>query len=184
MLLLEGGEHMNTRKYNTDPALLLEQGKAIMSSSDESRFLFRVFAVNMVLSGTPASQVGASAGFTKAAVTGWVKTVDEHGFDALRPQRRPGRPSKLTEDQLKEVDAVIQTDPKEYGLKVWDGPSLSSYIKAQYGIEIGIRQCQRLFHTLGYSHIRPQTYPSKDYEGTEEREAFKKNAPKSKKTNP
>ena len=53
---------MNTRKYNTDPALLLEQGKAIMSSSDESRFLFRVFAVNMVLSGTPASQVGASAG--------------------------------------------------------------------------------------------------------------------------
>ena len=166
---------MNTRKYNTDPSLLLEQGKAIMSSSDESRFLFRVFAVNMVLSGTPASQVGAS---------GWVKTVDEHGFDALRPQRRPGRPSKLTEDQLKEVDAVIQTDPKEYGLKVWDGPSLSSYIKSQYGIDIGIRQCQRLFHTLGYSHIRPQTYPSKDYEGTEEREAFKKNAPKSKKTNP
>ena len=68
---------MNSRKYNTDPKVLLEQGKAIMTSSDESKFLFRVFAVNMVLSGTPASQVGASAGFTKAAVTGWVKTVDE-----------------------------------------------------------------------------------------------------------
>ena len=44
ILLRGGGAHMNTRKYNTDPALLLEQGKAIMSSSDESRFLFRVFA--------------------------------------------------------------------------------------------------------------------------------------------
>ena len=174
---------MNTRKYNTDPALLLEQGKAIMSSTDESRFLFRVFAVNMVLSGTPASQVGASAGFTKAAVTGWVKTVDEQGFEALRPQKRLGRPTKLTEDQLKEIDVVIQTDPKEHGLKVWDGPSLSSYIKSRYGVDIGIRQCQRLFHYLGYSRIRPQSYPSKDYEGTEEREAFKKNAPKSKKTN-
>ena len=43
---------MNSRKYSTDPAVLLEQGKAIMTSSDESRFLFRVFAVNMVLSGT------------------------------------------------------------------------------------------------------------------------------------
>ena len=152
---------MNTRKYNTDPAFLLEQGKAIMSSTDESRFLFRVFAVNMVLSGTPASQVSASTGFTKAAVIGWVKTGDEQGFDALRPQKRPGRPAKLTEDQRKAIDAVIQTEPKEHGLKVWDGPSLSSYFKSQYGVDIGIRQCQRLFHTLGFSHIRPQPYPTK-----------------------
>lgn len=169
---------MNSRKYSTDPAVLLEQGKAIMTSSDETRFLFRVFAVNMVLSGTPASQVGASAGFTKAAVTGWVKTVDEKGFDALRPQQRPGRPSKLTEQQLKEIDAIIQTDPKDYGLKVWDGPSLSSYIKAKYSVDISVRQCQRLFRNLGYSHIRPQPYPNKGYEDTEERNAFKKNETK------
>ena len=53
---------MNNRKYHTDPETLLAQGQAIMSSSDESKYLFRVFAVNMVLAGTPASQVGASAG--------------------------------------------------------------------------------------------------------------------------
>ena len=82
---------MNSRKYSTDPAILLEQGKAIMASSDESRFLFRVFAVNMVLSGTPASQVGASAGFTKAAVTGWVKAVDEKGKRRKDSQRRRDR---------------------------------------------------------------------------------------------
>lgn len=169
---------MNLRKYNTDPKILLEQGKAIMSSSDETKFLFRVFAVNMVLSGTPASQVGASAGYTKAAVTGWVKTVDEKGFDALRMQQRPGRPSKLSEQQLKEIDAVLQTDPKDHNLKVWDGPSLSSYIKSHYNVDIGVRQCQRLFRNLGYSHIRPQPHPSKGYEDTEERTAFKKNGPK------
>lgn len=175
---------MNLRKYSTDPAVLLEQGKAIMTSSDESKYLFRVFAVNMVLSGTPASQVGASAGFTKAAVTGWVKTVDEKGFEALRSQQRPGRPSKLTEDQLKQIDAAIQSDPRDYGIKVWDGPSLSAYIKKQFDVDIGVRQCQRLFRSLGYSHIRPQPYPSKGYEDTEERVSFKKNAPKSKKTTP
>lgn len=98
---------MNNRKYHTAPEALLAQGQAIMSSSEESKYLFRVFAVNMVLSGTPASQVGASAGFTKAAVTGWVKTVDEQGFEALRPRQRAGRPSKLTEDQLKEIDLML-----------------------------------------------------------------------------
>ena len=169
---------MNLRKYNTDPAILLEQGKAIMTSSDESKYLFRVFAVNMVLSGTPASQVGASAGYTKAAVTGWVKTVDEKGFEALRPQQRPGRPTKLTDQQLKEIDTVIQTDPKEHDLKVWDGPSLSAYIKSQYGVDISIRQCQRLFRNLGYSRIRPQPYPSTGNDDTEERIAFKKTEPR------
>ena len=58
----------------------------------------------------------------------------------------------------------------------WNGLSLSSYIKSQYGVDMGIRQCQRLFHNLSYSHIRLQPYPSKDYEGTEEREALKKRA--------
>ena len=180
----EGGVLMNARKYSTDPALLLEQGKAIMTSSDESKYLFRVFAVNMVLSGTPASQVGASAGFTKAAVTGWVKAVDEKGFEALRSQKHPGRPPKLTEEQLKEIDLAIQSDPKDYGIKVWDGPSLSAYIKKQFNVEIGVRQCQRLFKSLGFSRIRPQPYPSKGYEDAEERVAFKKSDPISKQTTP
>ena len=165
---------MNNRKYRTNPDELLAQGQAIMSSSDESRFLFRVFAVNMVLAGTPASQVGASAGFTKAAVTSWVKTVDEQGFEALRLQKRAGRPAKLNTEQLKNIDAVLQEDPNSHGFKVWDGSALSAYIKANYGIEIGVRQCQRLFHSLGYSRIRPQPFPSKGYEDTEEREALKK----------
>ena len=101
-----------------------------------------------------------------------------------KSQQRPGRPSKLTEDQLKQIDAAIQSDPRDYGIKVWDGPSLSAYIKKQFDVDIGVRQCQRLFRSLGYSHIRPQPYPSKGYEDTEERVSFKKNAPKSKKTTP
>lgn len=174
---------MNNRKYHTDPETLLAKGQAIMSSSDESKYLFRVFAVNMVLAGTPASQVGASAGFTKAAVTSWVKTADEKGFEALRPQQRAGRPSKLTQEQLKEIEQDLQKDSKSLGFKVWDGPALSAHIKAKYNIEISVRQCQRLFRNLGFSRIRPQPYPSKGYEDTEEREAFKKNRPKSSRTN-
>ena len=34
---------MNNRKYQTNPSDLLAQGQAIMSSSDESKYLFRVY---------------------------------------------------------------------------------------------------------------------------------------------
>lgn len=169
---------MNKRKYNTDPEILLMQGKAIMSSSDESRYHFRVFAVNMVLSGCSAAQIGAMAGVSKVAVTGWVKTADEQGFEALRPKKHKGRAAKLTEEQCNEIDIVLQSDPKEFGYKKWDGPTLSAYIQTKYGITLSVRQCQRLFHSLGFSHIRPQPYPSKGYEDSEQRNEFKKNAPK------
>ncbi len=45
---------MNSRKYNVGREELLRQGKEIMSSSNESRYYFRVFTVNMVLSGVAA----------------------------------------------------------------------------------------------------------------------------------
>ena len=167
--------HMNNRKYNTDPDLLLAQGKAIMSSSDESRYHFRVFAVNMVLSGFPASKIGEMAGVSKMAVSGWVKTADEQGFEALRSKSHSGRPCRLTDSQKAEIDKVLQEDPSDHGFKVWDGPSLSSYIKDTFHIDMCVRQCQRLFHELGYSRIRPQPYPSKGNEETDERIAFKKN---------
>jgi len=145
---------MNTRSYNVDPGSLLEQGKEILTATDESRFHFKVFAVNMVLAGCAAAQIGAMAGISRATVSSWVKTVDEHGFAALKTDRHPGRPSRLSPGQLAEIDGVLQENPQDYGFRVWDGPSLSAYITGRYGISLGVRQCQRLFHELGYSHIR------------------------------
>lgn len=60
--------YMNKWKYSTDPNELFAEDQANMSSSDEPKYLFRVCAVNMVLSRSPAAQVAASAGVTSAAV--------------------------------------------------------------------------------------------------------------------
>ena len=111
-----------------------------------------------------------------------VKTVDEKGFDALRTKKQTGRPAKLSSESIASIKAVLDDDdPKKYGYNVWDGPSLSAYILKEYGVSLCVRQCQRLFHNLGFSLVRPQTFPSKNKEGLkEEREAFKKNGRDSK----
>ena len=176
-IVLSDNTHYHIGKYGRmRRTFLIKQGKIIMSSTDETKFLFRVFAVNMVLAGSSAATVADLAGVTKATVTNWVRTVDEKGFDALRALKQSGRPSKLSESQLQSIDAALQSAPSDYGFKIWDGPSLSSYIFETFKVQLSTRQCQRLFHELGYSHIRPQPYPSKGYEDTAERESFKKNA--------
>ena len=90
------------------------------------------------------------AGVSKVTVTDWVKTADEQGFDALRSERRSDRPPKLSTERCAAIDSAIQSDPKSFGFKVWDGPSLSSYINSAFGVRISVRQCQRLFHDLGF----------------------------------
>ncbi len=165
---------MNTRKYKSNPNELLRQGKNIMLLSDNTKYYFRVYSVNLVLNGMAASEVAEIAGVSRSTVSGWVKAVDEHGFEALKTVKQSGRPPKLSEKKKVEIDAAIQNNPANYGIKIWDGPSLSAYIQEKYNIKISGRQCQRLFHELGYSKIRPQTFPSKDHENTEAREEFKK----------
>lgn len=167
---------MNRRKYKSDPEKLLEQGKKIMmrSESTDSKYKIRVFSVNLVLSGMSAAEVAEKAGVARSTVSDWVKTADEQGFDALKTVKPTGRHPKLNKTQREEIDAILQKNPNEYGYKVWDGPSLSDLIKKEYHIKLSIRQCQRLFHELGYSRIRPQVFPSKEYEDTEAREEFKK----------
>ena len=162
-------------KYNSDVNLLLEEGKKIMSSSEDTKYLMRVFTVILVLSGSKVSELSEMAGVTGATIYKWIKIVDEEGFEGLRNKKIPGRPPRLSDEQLAALDLAIQSDPKDYGFKTWDGPALSKYIEATFNVTIGVRRCQELFRKLGFSLIRPQTFPSKGYEDTEERTSFKKN---------
>ena len=101
--------------------------------------------------------------------------MDEGGFEALRPKKQPGRPHKLTKEQKEEIKDAILSEPSIHGYNVWDGPSLSDFIFRKYEVKLGVRQCQRLFHQLGFSQIRPQAFPAKDREEDPNRGEFKKN---------
>jgi len=66
-----------------------------------------------------------------------------------------GRPSLFSDTQLEEIKQVVSSDPENYGYHMWDGPTLSDYIKVKYNIEYGIRACQKLFHRFALRSIRP-----------------------------
>lgn len=165
---------MSIRKYQSDPQMLLEEGQKLMLQSDGSKFFTKVFAVNLVLAGKSAADVAKAAGLCRSTVSGWVKTVDEKGFQYLREKPRVGRRSKLSQEQYDELEQVLQKSPEEFGYKIWDGGALSDLIKQKYGVALKVRRCQYIFHALGFSRIRPQSFPSKRYERTQEREAFQK----------
>lgn len=167
---------MPSRNYTTDPKKLLAEGKMIVSSTDDAKYQHRVECVNIVLGGMAPSELSKYVAESKNTITGWVKTADEQGFDALHPKKQPGRPKALSDEQISEMQRVLDEDsPDKYGYRVWDGPTMSQYMKEKYGVSISARTCQRMFHEVGFSMIRPQTFPSADKDNSVEREEFKKN---------
>ena len=167
---------MRTRQYKSDPKALLEEGKKLIKTINDEKYRHKVEIVNLVISGINPKKLSDVCKESKSTIYLWVKLVDENGFEALCPKKRNGRPTKLSDQQCLEIKAVLELDnSKEHGYSVWDGPNLSDYIKKKYGIDLSVRQCQRLFHKLGFSLVRPQTYPSKNESNKKERETFKKN---------
>lgn len=166
---------MNFRTFVSDKQALIDEGKRIVASNDDAKYLRKVTIVNLMLNGATASELSGLCGESSRTLSSWVKAVDESGFEALRPKKQPGRPQRLTETQREEIKIAILSDPSDYGYNVWDGPSLSDFILNHYQIILGVRQCQRLFHQLGFSQIRPQSLPSKDRKEDPNREEFKKN---------
>src|SRR5271166_5346328 len=80
------------------------------------------------------------------SVENWVNRFDRQGLAGLTEGERSGRPSRLDEKQVKEINRVLRAKPSEAGMRVnlWDGKTLSAWIDKTYGIQLGVRQCQRL----------------------------------------
>jgi transposase len=49
------------------------------------------------------------------------------------------------------VAVALRESPSQFGLSgPWDGKTLSIFLDQQFGVSLGVRQCQRLFRQLGF----------------------------------
>jgi transposase len=53
----------------------------------------------------------------------WVERFNNDGLAGLVEGERPGRPSKLSIEQLQELEVILRASPREQGVSanLWDG---------------------------------------------------------------
>lgn len=126
--------------------------------SDEARYDHRLHALLLVAQGMSCRQVAQVLGDAPRTVAYWVHRFEEQGFAGLADADRPGRPKRLNQAQLEEVASAIRGSPQDHGLEcnLWDGKCLSAFIGQRFGVELGVRQCQRLFRQLGFRLRKPR----------------------------
>src|SRR5487761_1136927 len=126
--------------------------------SEDSRYDHRLHGVLLVAEGMTCRQVASLLGDSAGTVGNWVHRFIVDGLGGLAEGDRPGRPSRITPEQLVEIDQILRKAPSDVGLvgNLWDGPALAVLIEERYGLTVGVRQCQRLFRKLNFRLRKPR----------------------------
>lgn len=126
--------------------------------SEESRYDHRLHGVLLVSDGRSCYEVAEILGRSPRTIQHWINKFEEIGFDGLREGERLGRPSRLDTTQLTQLGKDLRKDPRKFGYSqnMWDGKLLSHHLSEVYEIELGVRQCQRLFGKQGFRRRKPR----------------------------
>jgi len=144
--------------------------------SEESRYAHRLHGVLLVAQGMTCPEVARLLGDAPRTVEYWVGSFEESGLAGLLEGNRAGRPKRLDEKQLRGINAALRRMPRDMGLggNLWDGKTLAAWIAKEYKIDLGVRQCQRLFRQLGFRLRKPR--PSIAQADPERQKVHKKNS--------
>ena len=126
--------------------------------SEESRYDHRLHGVLLVAQGMSCPEVSRLLGDSPRTVEYWVRRFEDKGLGGLVEGGRTGRPRRLNEKQLEEINSALRQPPEAVGIPrgLWDGKGLAAFIKKQYGITIGVRQCQYMFRSFGFRRRKPR----------------------------
>lgn len=159
----------------SDPHIILAFQDEIRRS-DEARYDHRLHSILLVAQGMTCPEAAQKLGDSPRTVQYWVHRFENDGFSGLADADHAGRPKRLTQSRLQEIDVVLRKSPAEAGLQgnLWDGKTLAIFIKNTYAVTLGVRQCQRLFRQLGFRLRKPR--PLIAHADPSKQKAFKKNS--------
>ena len=126
--------------------------------SEESRYDHRLHAVLLVAKGMSCPEASDYLGDSERTLRYWINRYIKKGLQGLVENERPGRPSRLTEEQIERINRALRGKPEDIGLRggIWDGKLLSAFIQKEFQVSLGIRQCQRLFRQLHFRLRKPR----------------------------
>lgn len=141
-----------------DPVLMQIAIQEEIQRSEESRYDHKLHGVLLVANGYDSYQVAEMFGQNPTTIQRWVKKFNAFGFSGLKDGERTGRPSLLSDKQWQQLGEDLRKLPEvfNYPQGFWDGKLMSLHLKKKYKVEIGVRQCQRIFNQLGFRQRKPR----------------------------
>lgn len=99
------------------PEITIDELQAkLVETDDDGKAVKRLLAAIAYKQGSSPAKIEETFGISKKNVYLWLDRFEERGLeDALYDEPKPGRPSKLSDKQFAELEAVLYDSPEAAG---------------------------------------------------------------------
>lgn len=141
--------------YSTNRARIMDTATPGTLTRDEMESR-RLLAAQDLQTGLSQSQVARKFGVSRTTASRWNRSLSGKGLDALKKRRAPGRPSRLTSEQLNVLKELYQAGPKSAGFdsERWTTAKFADAIQARFAIRYDPDHAGRIMHRLGLRERR------------------------------
>jgi transposase len=133
-----------------DKSTLVTLYKREITRNCEARFQHRMHCVLLVAHGCSCYQVAEWFGENPCTIQRYIHCYLKCGTEGLRGSLKTGRPRKLSNNQIEQLQSDFSIDPSNLGYDQdkWSGLLLKEHLALSYGIDLSVRQCQRILKQL------------------------------------
>lgn len=141
----------------------------------DSRAKLRLLAAMLRKKGRTMRQISEELHVPLGTVHAWLRRLIDGGLKRLHDGHRPGRPPRLTYDELRGLRRDLTRGPKANGFDApfWTTKMVVEHVRRRYGKEYAARGMRNLLHKVGFASKKPR--PANAKRATKEQvEVFKK----------
>lgn len=115
-------------------------------------------AIALLKEGLKPAEVAVRLGCAVSAVYAWKDKHDTQGKQALKARPVPGRPTKLSEEQKRELTDLLLKGAHHfgYGTELWTQKRISEVIQRRFDVEFRPYNIGRMLRGMGWSCQKPE----------------------------
>lgn len=118
------------------------------------RLVKRILSIFSIAEGHFPEQISNMLHVSVESVRLWLNAFLLQGISGLDAKKSPGRPSKLTKTQKKQLADIIDSGPAQAGFlsNCWRSPMIQSVIYEKYGVFYSVHYISQLLKNMGFSY--------------------------------
>lgn len=118
----------------------------------------RLQGIALLRQGIPPVEVARRLGVDRRSVRRWKAINRKHGPAGLRARPNPGRPRRLSNGQLRQLEKHLLRGAQAagYPTPLLTCPRVVELIRQKFGIRYHVDHVGRLLHRLGFSPQKPE----------------------------